>query len=56
EKGNKEAYYTLAIENMIKLGKIINFIETDGLPWMDVDTKEEMEAAKKIFGKEFGEK
>ena len=56
EKGNKEAYYTLAIENMIKLGKIINFIETDGLPWMDVDTKEEMETAKKIFDKEFGEK
>ena len=56
EKGNQEAYYTLAIENLIKRGKTVDFIETTGLPWMDIDTKEEIDQARKIFANEFGEK
>ena len=56
EKGNQEAYYTLAIENLVKRGKTVDFIETDNLPWMDIDTKEEIEKARKIFDKEFGGK
>ncbi len=53
EKGNEDAYYSLAIENLIKQEKIVNFIETDGLPWSDIDTKEEFDDVKKI-NKEFG--
>ena len=45
---NHDAYYTLALESMIKHGQPIHFIETDGHPWMDIDTKEELEEAKKI--------
>ena len=56
EKGNQEAYYTLAIENLVKRGKTVDFIETTGLPWMDIDTKEEIDQARKIFANEFGEK
>ena len=53
---NKEIdrYYSLAIENLIKQEKIVNFIETDGLPWSDIDTKEEFDEVKKI-NKEFGD-
>ncbi len=48
ENGNQDAYYTLALENMIKHGQPIHFIETDAYPWIDIDTKEELEEAKKI--------
>ena len=48
KKDNRDAYYTLALENMIKHGQSIHFIETNGYPWMDIDTKEELEEAKKI--------
>ena len=48
KNGNHDAYYTLALESMIKHGQPIHFIETDGHPWMDIDTKEELEEAKKI--------
>ena len=40
----------------MKRGKTVDFIETDNLPWIDIDTKEEIEEARKIFDKEFGEK
>ena len=54
KKGNEDAYYTLAIENLIKQEKIVNFIETEGLPWLDIDTNEEFDNARKI-NKEFGD-
>ena len=54
EKGNEDAYYTLAIENLIKQGKTVHFVETGGLPWMDIDTKKELEDVRKI-NKEFGD-
>ena len=55
EEGNEDAYYTSAIENMIKQGKTIDFIETEGLPWTDIDTKEELEAIRKL-DKELGDR
>ena len=52
-KGNEDAYYTLAIENLIKQGKMVSFIETEDLPWIDIDTKDDFDYVKKI-NKEFG--
>jgi choline kinase len=45
------AYYTSAIESMIKKGKKIGFVETDNLPWMDIDEKHEIQEARKIYEK-----
>ena len=36
---------------MIKDGKKINFDITDGLPWTDIDTNEDLLLAKEIFVK-----
>ena len=47
-KGNHDAYYTLALENMIGHGQPIHFIETSGYSWMDIDTEAELEEARKI--------
>ena len=48
---NSQAYYTIGIEKMIKDGKMINFETTDGLPWTDIDTDEDLLLAKEIFTK-----
>ena len=34
---------------MIKKGHKVEFIETKNLPWIDIDEKNELESAKKIF-------
>jgi choline kinase len=36
---------------MIKDNKKINYIETNNLPWMDIDEQNEFEVAKKLFRK-----
>ena len=46
---NSQAYYTIGIEKMIKDGKRINFETTDGLPWIDIDTHEDLLFAKEVF-------
>jgi len=48
---NLNAYYTSAIESMIKKGKKIGFVETNNLPWMDIDEKHEIQKAKQIYQK-----
>ena len=48
-KVNSQAYYTIAIENMIKNGEKINFDITDGLSWTDIDTNEDLLIAKEMF-------
>jgi len=48
-KVNSQAYYTVAIENMIKNGEKINFDITDGLSWTDIDTNEDLLIAKEMF-------
>ena len=50
-ENNPQAYYTIGIEKMIKDGKKINFDITDGLPWTDIDTNEDLLLAKEIFVK-----
>ena len=49
KKNNSNAYFVLAIEKMIKKGHKVEFIETKNLPWIDIDEKNELESAKKIF-------
>jgi len=49
EKDNSNAYFVLALEEMIKKGSIIEFIETKNLPWIDIDEKNELESAKMLF-------
>lgn len=48
-KENSQAYYTIAIEDMIEKGRKINFNETDGLSWTDIDTNEDLILAKEMF-------
>ncbi len=52
--GNHDAYYTEAIENLIKNKKQINYLETNNLPWKDIDEKFEYEEAKQIYQNFFG--
>ena len=35
--GKHDAYYTKAIENLIKNKQQINYLETNNLPWLDID-------------------
>ena len=46
---NTDAYFVVAIEKMIKKGISTEFIETENLPWIDIDEKAEFESAKKTF-------
>jgi choline kinase len=52
--GNHDAYYTEAIENLIKNKQQINYLETNNLPWKDIDEKFEYEEAKQIYQNFFG--
>ena len=47
--GNHDAYYTKALESMIKNGQKIGYVETNNLPWLDIDEKHELVQAKKIY-------
>ena len=49
KNGNLDSYYTSAIESLIQKNKKINFVETDNLPWMDIDEEHELIEAKKIY-------
>lgn len=49
QQKNFDAYFVLAIEKMIQKGMTVEFIETENLPWIDIDEKNEFESAKKIF-------
>ena len=49
---NSQAYYTIGIEKMIKDGKRVNFETTDGLPWIDIDTHEDLLFAKEVFARD----
>ena len=46
---NRDAYFVAAIEKMIEHGISVEFIETENLPWIDIDEKAEFESAKKTF-------
>ena len=49
ENGNLNSYYTSAIESLIQKNKKINFVETNNLPWMDIDEEHELAEAKEIY-------
>jgi len=49
ENDNLNSYYTSAIESLIQKNKKINFVETNNLPWMDIDEEHELAEAKKIY-------
>jgi choline kinase len=49
EQENRDAYFVAAIEKMIEHGISVEFIETENLPWIDIDEKAEFESAKKTF-------
>ena len=49
EQQNLNAYFAVAIEKMIKKGIYAEFVETENLPWVDIDEKNEFESAKKTF-------
>ena len=49
EQQNRDAYFVAAIEKMIEHGISVEFIETENLPWIDIDEKAEFESAKKTF-------
>ena len=49
EQQNRDAYFVAAIEKMIEKGIRTEFIETENLPWIDIDEKAEFESAKKTF-------
>ena len=49
---NSQAYYTIGIEKMIKDGKRVNFETTHGLPWIDIDTHEDLLFAKEVFARD----
>jgi len=51
KNGNLNSYYTSAIESMIKNDQEINYVETKNFPWMDIDEKNELQEAKKLFHK-----
>ena len=47
--GNKQAYYTRAIEKLIEKGRIINYAYTKAYPWVDIDTMKDLSEARLIF-------
>ena len=53
-ENNLNSYYTLAIEDLIKNDDDVNFIETENLPWMDIDEQSEIIDARKLYQKTFG--
>ena len=49
QQQNNNAYFVAAIEKMIEKGISVEFVETENLPWIDIDEKAEFESAKKTF-------
>ena len=47
EAGDVNAYFTLAVENIIKRGGSVSAALTDNLPWVEIDFPEELEQAKR---------
>ena len=52
---NFNSYYTDAIESLIKKDQDMHFIETKHYPWMDIDTKEELNQARAFYRRMIGD-
>jgi choline kinase len=46
--GNYDDYYTLAIDNMSRSGKMVNYCDINGILWREIDTKYEYDEVLKI--------
>lgn len=54
--GNEEEYYTVALESLASKGHRIGFINTDGTWWTEIDTKEDLDDARKHLNQSEGAK
>lgn len=54
QEGRTDLYFTAAIEALIARGVPVGYSLTGGLPWMDIDTTEELEQARAL-GKKLDE-
>lgn len=48
QEARKDLYFTAAVERLIAKGVPVGYSLTEGLPWMDIDTPEELEQARTI--------
>ncbi|MFC1535548.1 NTP transferase domain-containing protein [Candidatus Neomarinimicrobiota bacterium] len=49
EQGHQQAYDTLAFTELAREGHTISIAEFDGLPWVEIDTWEDLEQARQLF-------
>lgn len=47
--GHKADYYTIAIDKLAKEGKDIGYIDVKDRIWTEIDTKEDLKAARRMF-------
>ena len=55
-KKNHQEYYEAAYEKLIKKGEFFYALNITGLEWVEIDTKEDFDLAKKIFDKKRNKK
>lgn len=48
-KNDSQSYYTSAIEDLIQNGTNVHFVTTENLPWMDIDTPDDLIHAQELF-------
>jgi len=46
-KGNKDAYFTIVLQELIRKGALVEYGYTDGYPWTEVDTLEDLKRLRK---------
>ncbi|MFC1583896.1 hypothetical protein ACFL4U_04340, partial [Candidatus Neomarinimicrobiota bacterium] len=49
EQGHQQAYDTHAFTELAREGHTISIAEFDGLPWVEIDTWEDLEQARQLF-------
>jgi choline kinase len=49
EQGHQQAYDTLAFTELVRDGHTISIAEFTGLPWVEIDTLEDLEHARQLF-------
>jgi len=56
DKNNHQKYYEAAYEKLIKKGEFFYALDITELEWVEIDTKEDFDLAKRIFDKERNKK
>lgn len=49
-EGKLQVYDTHAFTNLVKTGLTVGTVPTDGLPWIEIDTEQDLERAAELFG------